>query len=372
MDNYLPPDLTAGGWARAWRARCCPPDNELYSQVTSNTLAAHLKFCPWCRRAKLDIVTEETVPLPPDMPLSKDVPEPGQLWTINSQLTGWGEKKRYYNSPVVLLLNCDDPRLVNVLQLYDDSYFEGPDDISLGEGQTGFIEPWNRYSLCREDLGLFMGEVDVDTLCRSEAATSENSVAPKPGSLLWFFRNMEVETGFYFSTRSLAKFLNGEEEHQLIKRDTLNISPSLLGTQLHQAGLLPDTLDTQADNFKLLAHAKLPNTEFPLAASEGQETLSAILFTFSHNNLVEYTKVAYGIRQLDLEDGTLLVSGAFLDTDLNFDEFHCWWKAGKRLVPPLSGKVGCMDGFFWVAFDGHELEEFIHKRNLVLRLIQYR
>jgi len=187
-------------WIEAWSFRCCPPDKILAGEMTPE-LRRHFEVCPLCR------ANRSVPPVNLDITVEKDkgLPLPGELWSLSPQLGAWGPKRRWYNPPVVMILQKAekaewDHFPVPVVQTYTggDLTLAGPGDIPLDQGLAGFAEPWNRYSVRSADLFLRLGRVSPQCLesVRQAEQASIQDIEIEIGSLLWFFRHMEVETGF--------------------------------------------------------------------------------------------------------------------------------------------------------------------------------
>jgi hypothetical protein len=373
MAPFTPSEIDNTAWERAWRMRCCPPDVELYNSGEADMLSAHLAICPWCRAGQAEILAGSCRPEADAGQFSKGPPRAGELWLVNPELGGWGEKSRYYNGPVVLVLEDTNERTVNALQIYDDDYFRGPDDVPLGRALAGFAEPWNRYSLSREDLAYRLAAVTEDVLERCRAAAKAPSIDIDQGSLLWFFRNMEVETGFYFAEQSLAKVLRGTGSTGQEQTSRLaTVASGELVRQLRRLGLrCGKSLPDDAGGLEVLAYCRLPDDRLPLAAADTSQSSFALVFIFDSGRLESYTTCTFKLLQTEILDNSLLVSGTLPDEAVDFDEFHCWWELEGKMIPPDSGQSGCSDGIFWATFSREEPVTSQEKYDIVIRCIKY-
>lgn len=382
INSNAHPTIDRESWQRAWRSRCCPPDNVLHAAGKSADLASHLDVCPWCRQAA------EEPPLGFSLDTSfvvKDAavhPQAGEVWVVNPGLGGWGEKARYYSAPVVLVVEETGDGIVMVMQMYDDDHFSGPGDVPLQLDFHGFVETWNRYSLSADDLVAPVGRVSEEVLiaCRGTAAVVEGGVIEQ-GSLLWFFRNMEVETGFFFARQAMAKLVSNVSERDedvgpavenSARGQLLDQPLSVVRDQVVDLGLqcrisVSEDL-TLAD---ILAATVVPDDALPLAAADGKDMLSAIIFTCRYGTISEYSISHFDINHLDLQDSTLLVGGVFAEIQPDFDEFFCWLKTATGLMNPIPGSCGSTDGIFWAAFDIRDLEKPPNKSDIILRYIRY-
>ncbi|MBV5329969.1 MAG: hypothetical protein JZU65_20480, partial [Chlorobium sp.] len=103
---------------------------------------------------------------------------------------------------MVLVLSCPDAGTVLVSQIYGDHALAGPEDVLFANNLQGFAEPWNCYTLMRDDLGILLGEVDATVVSTILVQAKRTDAPLQFGSLLWFFRQMEVETGYYFASHA--------------------------------------------------------------------------------------------------------------------------------------------------------------------------
>ena len=382
INSNAHPTIDRESWQRAWRSRCCPPDHVLRAAGKSADLASHLDLCPWCRQAV------EEPPLGFSLEPSSLVqdaavhPQVGELWGVKPSLGGWGEKARYYSAPVVLVVEETGDGIVSVMQVCDDEHFSGPGDVSLQPDCHGFVETWNRYSLCADHLVAPVGRVaeEVLTACRETATVVAGGVIEQ-GSLLWFFRNMEVETGFFFARQAMGKVLkiaDGNEANggttgaNSAREWLLGQPPAAVRQQLTRLGLHCRTNDTAEITLAdILASTVIPDDALPLAAADGKDTLSAIIFTCRYGMISEFDISHFDINHLDLLDSTLLVGGVFAEVQPAFDEFFCWLKTATGLMDPIPGSCGSTDCIFWAAFDIRDLEKPPDKSDIILRYIRY-
>jgi hypothetical protein len=330
-------------WHQAWRLRCCPPEH-LLTGKPDKQLNEHLQICPWCRQAK------DTAPGPfPEFDAAawnvNLEPVPGQVRALNARFAGWGPKRRYYNPPVVLILSLPDDRSVFVSQIYGDRELEGPDDVPLGNHLAGFAEPWNCHTLSRNELGLLLGEAEPG-VAESVLRRCEQADSPlRAGSLAWFFRQMEVETGFFFARQSTGTLM--AEASPLAWLAYQNTDALLQDLQV-----LPTTYDLRHDETdyeNLLARTCADDRLLPLAAAEG-ESVPALIYTVDLGIIVAARVLTLPLSFQEYADGILTVTGSSVPLA---EETLAWifrWKIGDELIPPLPGQSGHRDTIFWAAF----------------------
>lgn len=298
----------SGAWELAWQTRFCPPEEFLRGDKPTPETSAHLRACPCC--AGLAAVIHQSGSTPrnhpkPDAKLEprSPTPAPGQLWRLSSSLAGWGPKSRYYNSPVVLILKLG-PQLRNgvlVSQTYHDPLLNGPGDIPLGPRR--FAQPWNVYTVHRRDLEFCCGQVDQD-LTQTVLAQSQSPVGEiKATSALYYFRQMEIELGCYFSSRAVFSLL---EEHQAEPEgasqgaaiaaaisngiqsvaslaESLAAQPNLLADLAGLGLVLPEDVENgRAED--LYFQAAPPLVELPLAASGADLAPTVPVVAYAHRD----------------------------------------------------------------------------------------
>ncbi|MBM9536293.1 hypothetical protein [Desulfobulbus alkaliphilus] len=333
-------------WKQAWRLRCCPPEHMLI-RPADQRLRDHLEICPWCR----DTLELPPCPLPMDQPLESIAPTtplPGHIYFLHSRLAGWGPKSRYYNPPAVLILSCPDEHSLFVAQIYGDLSLAGADDIVLPPDPGGFAQPWNCYTLMRDDVGPRLGKVDADLVVTLLEQRKQGELPLQPGSLLCFFRQMEVETGYYFAqqaSRRLMMVHTGQSATLLRYTDHRELLPDLL--QLPLKMITDATSVTGMDD--LLAVTCADERLLPLAAADAA-TIQALVFTVEQGRLVAATVETLTLTSRDYADGVLTVTGL---ADCSSTEVQAWivrWQSGTELIPPLPGQSGCEERLFWAAF----------------------
>lgn len=219
--NHIAPDdswLLALAWDSAREMRSCPPGTVLFSESRSKNLVAHIEECELCRdRLENPIATESVLSLVERLASDRPVPdhpevEPGQIWSVGGELEGWetktspkgADKHRFISAPWVLTLQTSHQEAVTVAQVYFDTKLQGTDDVPLPEDWEGFVEPWNVYTLRRQDLEDCWGAVPASLVER----TLQNAASPTPvneTSLLYRFRTLELEVGFHFRVSDLRQ-----------------------------------------------------------------------------------------------------------------------------------------------------------------------
>lgn len=208
-------EQTRQAWDLVCQTRFCPPDEIIFNQPRGGEAEAHLKACPICReRTTLDdsaaarpqlfkALERRTGPNPENSEAA-----PGQIRSLHPSLAAWGPKDRYYNPPVVLILDASRnlPNGVLVAQCYHDlSFMDQEDDVWLG--QARFAEPWNIYTIHRKHLGPVHGMIDGELLQKVREAAQTTSPELPVWSLKFVFRQMEIELGCFFSAGSMLALM---------------------------------------------------------------------------------------------------------------------------------------------------------------------
>lgn len=296
-----------GAWELAWQTRFCPPEAMLRGDSLSPEVSAHLRACPCC--AELASLTRESGAAPRTYPRSAVDMEhaaqpslaPGQLWRLSPDLDGWGPKARYYNSPVVLVLKVglkfkDE---VLVAQTYHDFLLSGPGDTPLGPRR--FAQPWNVYTLRSRDLAYCCGQVDSTRASEVLAASHSAFSQIETTSALYFFRQMEIELGCYFSSAAVFALLEERQTESGAAIHPGQFAAAALGGKRAERGLaeslaahpnlLVDLLELglelpeNAGEIKaadLYFQAAPPAAELPLAASGADAAQVVPVVAYSH------------------------------------------------------------------------------------------
>ena len=335
-------------WLLAHQLRCCPPDHVLAGEM-SDELKGHLATCPFCR-------VDRAVPMPqvmlePDAAdgREKPLPQPGELWSLQPACGGWGPKNRYYNPPVVLVIGMTSPDYVQVVQTSGAIELAGPDDLLLDNGLSGFAEPWNQYTLQTGNLYTCLGHISRQRIDELHQHIAAEHSAPAPGSLLWFFRQLEVETGWFFAAQALDAF---QEQPENISVDSiLNIPTEQLAADLRQLPVVLPDIDLSSSSADILARAMPADDLLPLAAADLKpQALQILLFIVEQGKIRTAEMIRGHLTLLDMKKSTLHVSGC-CRSDLPDDA--CWvfrWQSDAWSVQPLPGQSGACEGVFWAVF----------------------
>lgn len=151
----------------------------------------------------------------------------------------------------------------------------------------------------------------VDELVKIQ--NPEKSQIIEPGSLLWFFRQMEVETGYFFSSKAVCQLLMEHESEQITRESVEN--PQTLHKQLGDLGLtFQQTLPSKYSIGDLLLNAQIPDDLLPMAASDKSTATEFAICLSMHNDIPEKIQPA-GIHftHWDFNSGFLNIVGQLSD-----------------------------------------------------------
>ncbi len=264
-------------WLNAWQQQSCPPDHILQGELTTE-LEEHLAICPDCQENRggetfvhepLNDLIDKEFPINGKIP-----PQTGQLWSLSSELGGWGAKKRYYSAIMVLILNVIDDGSCLVSQLHDNDNFVAPGDISLPNHRRMHAESWNIFTLRLADMQRCWGEVASSVVQQvKQEATCNHPVAER--SILNLFRQLEIETGFFFSSQAVAGLMDNYEEEISASPSAKILSFFKKQPQQHIKQVLKDhsyghEIEQAANNKILLLHSQT-SEPLQMAADDNQD-----------------------------------------------------------------------------------------------------
>lgn len=201
-------------WQAAYEQRTCPPVDVLSAETIDDNLQRHLSFCETCRenremmRQEMGAWQRVFDKMAQARPLAEaGAKQPGQVWTLKKTLGGWKDDGRYLSSLTVLLLDKQDKTSWKVAQLYSDRQLMGDGDVWLGD-TFGFGEGWNCYALKDDQLEACMGAVTPEQLQQMTVAASASLEPAAEGSILSYFRNMEIETGAFVTVPTVMSVVS--------------------------------------------------------------------------------------------------------------------------------------------------------------------
>lgn len=279
MDDKNFKALTA--WRAVYEQRACPPDEVLFAAKRSGEMEAHLGYCRYCN-GRLEMTTEDHCawqelasrlkPLIAGNGQSPS-PAPGQIWSLDRErLGGWGPYDRYYNPPLVLVLQLqDNGRTVRVAQVCAEEDLKGDDgaDVWLEEG-IGFAESWNVYSVHQDDLKVCRGEVERSLAKQVLEQSRKLSLLKEVDVHVQRFRELEVQVGAFVAMRAMPQVMAVVElEESLAVAANESMLERFFGSLSAAYSKLknintPDFADSLMD---LLTGARDPMGPLPVAAA---------------------------------------------------------------------------------------------------------
>lgn len=211
------------------RERCCPPLEVL--RQGGLFVEKHLALCEACREdvKNYDFFVESAQLLKKfkKSSMSQDPVRKGDVRRIlpDTPVNTWFDKEgSYFNPPLVLVLtDPDKDGFAQVAQIFGDADLRDLGDIPLNEGEMGYAEAWNIYSLPVTGMGkkaLFkVADAEVDEVLKAAEFSYPHL---DPHSPLFQFRLLEAETGSFFSWGLMTRAL-----HQLESVHKANLAKNL-------------------------------------------------------------------------------------------------------------------------------------------------
>jgi len=353
-------------WKTAWRMRCCPPDKVLYGEKTKD-LQRHLESCAYCRAdlEQRDHYVDMQIFSSAEDHTVRTALQPGQLWSLKKELGGWGIKKRYYSPPLVVVTKIDEES-VTVLQCCGDMALSGSDDIPFQNNMIGFIQSWNQYSLCLTDLDTFYGTVIEGSMAKVVDTNREQNIVS--GSLLWFFRQMEVETGYFFSSRAVQKLLK-DYDTQKLSDETEASNLQKMHSHLCNLGLtFQQSLPAEYSMEDLLFNIQIPDELFPLAASDNATLTDFAICLVMHNEQPEKLySIGIDVTHSNIDSGFLNIVGRLQEIVPERADIFIRLQVGDTFFEPVPGEFGIEKDLFWALFEINNID--VEKSVCVIRVV---
>lgn len=201
-------------WQAAFEQRTCPPEAILFAETVDSRLNAHLAVCHLCREKRdMPLVEREAWQLLREK-FRGSVMQPGlppkvagQVWVLAGTLAGWSEDNHYYRPPTVVLLEkTEGTSGWRVAQLHGDKCLMGSGDVALDE-KYGFAQGWNCYTLHEKNFEKCLGVVKADNFAQIQEASVARHELAEEGSILSFFRKLEIEVGAYVAVPSVMELV---------------------------------------------------------------------------------------------------------------------------------------------------------------------
>lgn len=335
-------------WQTAFELRTCPDSETLHTPCPDEYLKKHLTICHVCRdkremspheRNAWKVMREKFAALD-RKPVVVTKKKAGQIWTINRKFGGPLEDGRFVKPPAVLLLKTiESTSGWQVSQLYGDMHLMGDGDVALKEG-FGFAQAWNCYSLKEDRFDLFLGEVKPEELKQVLVQSGTPHEPALRGSILSFFRTLEIEIGAYVALPSVAKLL--EEWESSVQPVTVN-------------SRLENMLGSFAEIFR-----KLDNFDIP----DITNTVGDLLFGARESGLTAQLSMASGLTSYPVNivskksDGEISIKTTYASiTDDDWQDDGTYFISGKLDHEFPSG----LHLLAWLSFNGEQIGEWVNQ-----------
>lgn len=346
-------------WEEALRVRGCPPEALLLNDPIPETLARHLQTCPWCPDER-EALKAAGSPIPELRALSmsaavevSEIPKPGDLVLLRSDLSDWGPKGRFYNAPPVVVLESleESSSAFRVALVHDFPDLAGPGDVEVAPGV--FAESWNTFACHRSHMGrriLTVPERVFHLVKHNSGAWPASFPAGIPdqspeASFISAFRRLEVEVASYFAQRALEDLMvfQGDSERSGLE--------SFLGDPqvFHQAFARWLQLDSRAEpSLKTLLTAPWTEDHLPLAAA-AEETFPLRIVRFGEAPpVLEAATAEITVFQRTAQG--FLVGGKVHKDLSDAAEIHAVWMISGRDIWPQETSLDTKTGYFRLLF----------------------
>lgn len=372
--NPQKPAIRQSDWQYALNIRACPPDPVLFG-AKNNHLERHIRSCYMCRQ-NLQLELQETWTWPDLGTASADkAPATGQIRRVSTRLAGWGPKNRYYNPPLLLILDVIDDQAVQVAQMFPDEAFFTNDDIAM-EG-FGFAQPWNTYTMAADDLEGVLQRVSSASV-EQVLSKSEDFFEIDENSYLFLFRQLETEIGSFFSQLSLAGLLEVREDEEIfaeaqnlvhllrdssVELDLDQTQDPLLTLALTDFSNLPEAQIIRAGTPEPIP-VSIKGASQKMAAAD-TETIPANLIVFDITG-VEIQPELITILAQNRENGQVYISGKIGPESAPPREIYAWWKTGEKAVAAERLEFSSDKTYFDIEFSGISREDYLQGQPLLL------
>ena len=369
--------------------RQCPPPDIVRDPLQQDQNTLHFSICPYCStdlssdipfwdKLSQMIVKKysKTTIIEPDIPIL-----PGQFRRIKTGLAGWKDGF-YYSPPLILVLESNESQSNTALvaQTFHDITLAGPEDLILSAEQTGygelFVQCWHIYTLKADYLEPPSGQINPDIFNAVKRMTKNPNDLPDwalmPAPLTEhdprkYFRALEVETGYFFTSQSVARLIE-DLEHQPIPM--VYSSPDEVIQALNEKNdgiFCPVSVDTIE---QALAAVELPEEYYPLAAADKDKKTIAAKFIFIQNQKIMDLKGAEAeIYSVTPVSGGVAVSGKIHGLPENPDQsfFLCSLFSEDHTKASLAEKTEWdpEQGFFYAEFSTDRVSDLVFRITLV-------
>lgn len=375
-------EILKSGWRTAVILRTCPPKNLGLSQENKDSFNSHIKRCPFCSKNFFEAdeyedweeLSQALETLLEEPEVKK--PESGQVWSIKRDLEGWDDEYRYFNTPLILIIEVNEHlHAVKVAQIYSDTILIGPDDVYMDE-EIGFAQPWNVYTLNFDDLGYCWYNIDMALVDKVKEISKGEFQEIEANSPLYFFRQLELEVGAFFSLQSIDKIMSkidntssGQDRgefHSSIHYTWLN-DPNKL-RQILVRDVPGVNLDIDSNEaLEILALMRLPDEEVALAAASDSDLINFNHVFIKKNNLHVQSHLAQ-ITHTSVIENQGWIAGNFVERQ-DIQQLIVWWRTNDRMS--IKAEEVKYDSRYFKALFSKVGTKFFDSGSLVLLGLSY-
>jgi len=356
----------------AYRVRTCPPRHILYRDPPDEALSRHLASCSFCRDDRAALATLMAgrpslagMPPQPDQPKADAAPAVGDLRRIQETLGRWGPRGRYFNPPLVLLVDGVKGRkdVFRAAQIHDFPALKGPGDTALFA--EVFAESWNIYPVTRGCLGPLVRRVDKAAVARVlknvwRCAQEEERAAPaglfdkilrppaySETSFREAFRRLEKETAAFFASSMLRDLSKPFAESRL--RRALRETCTDLGALEDAFGTAILIEDNPAeDPLRRLVLSSWMPPALPMAAAGRPQGFFLKRIQLSPSPAVD--PVWAELRAFEETQDGFLVAGKIQEPLSEETEIHAVWRIPGGRALAWEAQLDPKTGYFRLLF----------------------
>ena len=355
----------------AKQVRLCPPPRIEANPLFEKEVHHHRSLCPYCSEhgkkgagawdalaGKIEVLfSPRGRPGLPNKALpgnEKGMPGParGSICLVRRDLGKWREGY-YYNPPAVMLIEetgavSDD---VLVAQIYWDVALAGPGDLIVPSSRSPlgeiFVEPWNIYTLRLRDLNSSLAKVDQIVVKALKALEADPDAypnwAPQPRPMeeddpRVYFREMEVEVGYNFSSTAVSGLLSELEGRSLgLVYRTPSEAIADIRTKIPgiQWPFRPVNIE------EIIAAAQFPAEQYAMAAAISDRQVFKANLVTTRAGRVESIEPVEGeiLQSREKEEGLSIGGHVFLSEGPEISGFICFLRTDEsRFIPPETLK----------------------------------
>jgi hypothetical protein len=251
-----------------------------------------------------------------------------------------------------------------VAQIYHDLLLAGPGDLILSSDRSPageiFVEPWNSYTLRSKDLNPAITKVDrtiveaLRTLAAYPTGYPDWAEHPRPmeeNDPRIFFREMEIEVGYTFSSVSVSSLIQELERPPLLLVYR-TVKETLDDLRQKNPGITwpvePETVE------EVLATVQFPAELYAMAAAtDNRELFKANLVTIRSDRVNAVAPIEGEIFQKETAPEGLIIGGrVLLPRGMVVSKILCFLeeRSGYLISPESESLRWDSEGFFHAVF----------------------